>query len=136
MVVVFMALSFGLINTLMMAVFERVREIGLMQALGMRPAAIVYQFLFESLLLLVLGLLAGNVLAISTIMLLQDGIDVSAVSQGLEMMGAASVMYPVLQWPDLVLANVVVIVLGTFASLLPAWRASRYLPVEAIARTS
>ena len=136
MIVVFMALSFGLVNTLMMAVFERVREIGLMQALGMRPSAIVYQFLCESLLLLLLGLLAGNILAISTIVLLEDGIDVSAVSQGLEMMGAASVMYPVLQWPDLVLANVVVIVLGIVTSLLPAWRASRYLPVEAIARTS
>jgi len=136
MIVVFTALSFGLVNTLMMAVFERVREIGLMQALGMRPSAIVYQFLFESLLLLVLGLLAGNILAISTVFLLKDGFDVSGVSQGLEMLGVASVMYPVLQWPDLVLANVVVIVLGIATSLLPAWRASRYLPVEAIARTS
>ncbi|GAH06212.1 unnamed protein product, partial [marine sediment metagenome] len=43
MVVIFLALSFGLVNTLMMAIFERVREIGLMRALGMRPSAIVYQ---------------------------------------------------------------------------------------------
>lgn len=136
MIVVFMALSFGLVNTLMMAVFERVREIGLMQALGMRPSAIVYQFLFESLLLLILGLLVGNILAIGTIIPLKEGIDISAVAQGMEMMGAASVMYPVLEWPDLVLANVVVIVLGIVTSLLPAWRASRYLPVEAITRTS
>ncbi len=136
MVVVFLALSFGLVNTLMMAVFERIREIGLMQALGMRPSAIVYQFLLESLLLLLLGLLAGNLLAVTTIYVLRDGIDLSGVAQGLEMMGAASVMYPVLQWPDLVLANVVVIVLGIATSLLPAWRAARYLPVEAIARTS
>jgi len=136
MIVVFLALSFGLVNTLMMAVFERVREIGLMQALGMRPAAILYQFLFESLLLLVLGLLSGNILAVSTIVALKDGIDISAVSQGLEIIGATSVMYPVLQWPDLVLANGVVIVLGIVTSLLPAWRASQYQPVEAIARTS
>ena len=135
MVVVFLALSFGLVNTLMMAVFERVREIGLMQALGMRPSAIVYQFLLESLMLLTLGLLLGNILALTTIIPLRDGIDVSAVSQGLEMMGAASVLYPVLQWPDLVLANSVVIVLGILTSLLPAWRASQYRPVEAIART-
>jgi ABC-type lipoprotein release transport system permease subunit len=134
MVVIFLALSFGLVNTLMMAVFERVREIGLMRALGMRPSGIVYQILVESLLLLMLGLLAGNLLALGTIAWLKDGIDVSAVAKGLEMMGAASVMYPVLQWSDLVLANVVVIVLGIITSLLPAWRASQYRPVEALGR--
>lgn len=134
MVVIFLALSFGLVNTLMMAVFERVREIGLMRALGMRPSDIVYQILTESLMLLALGLLAGNLLALGTIMWLKDGINVSAVAKGLEMMGASSVMYPVLQWPDLVLANGVVIVLGMITSLLPAWRASQYRPVEALGR--
>jgi ABC-type lipoprotein release transport system permease subunit len=135
MVVIFLALSFGLVNTLMMAIFERVREIGLMRALGMRPSAIVYQVLVESLFLLVLGLLVGNLLAIATITPLKDGIDVSVVAQGMEMMGASSVLYPVLQWPDLVLANVVVIVLGIITSLLPAWRAAQYRPVEALSRT-
>jgi len=135
MVVIFLALSFGLVNTLMMAIFERVREIGLMRALGMRPSAIVYQILVESLMLLTLGLLAGNVLAIGTIIWLKDGIDVSAVAEGMEMMGAASVMYPVMEWPDLVLANVVVIVLGIITSLLPAWRAAQYRPVEALSST-
>lgn len=135
MVVIFLALSFGLVNTLMMAIFERVREIGLMRALGMRPSAIVYQVLLESLILLSLGLLAGNVLAISTIIWLKDGIDVSAVSEGMEMMGAASVMYPVMELPDLVLANAVVIGLGIVTSLLPAWRAAQYRPVEALSST-
>ena len=135
MVVIFLALSFGLVNTLMMAVFERVREIGLMRALGMRPSAIVYQILVESLMLLVLGLLLGNLLAIGTIIPLKDGIDISAVSQGMEMMGASSMLYPVLLWPDLVLANSVVIVLGIITSLLPAWRAAQYRPVEALSST-
>jgi ABC-type lipoprotein release transport system permease subunit len=135
MIVIFLALSFGLVNTLMMAVFERVREIGLMRALGMRPSAIVYQILLESLMLLLLGLLAGNLIALGTIFWLKDGIDISAVAKGMEMMGAASVMYPVLEWPDLLLANSVVIVLGIITSLLPAWRASQYRPVEALSRT-
>ena len=55
MVVIFLALSFGLVNTLVMAVFERVREIGLMQALGMRPGLILAQVLVESVYLLCLG---------------------------------------------------------------------------------
>lgn len=135
MVVIFLALSFGLVNTLMMAVFERVREIGLMRALGMRPSAIVYQILVESLMLLLLGLLAGNLLAIGTNIWLKEGIDISAVSEGMEMMGVSAVMYPVMEWPDLVLANTVVIVLGIITSLLPAWRAAQYRPVDALGRT-
>ena len=135
MVVIFLALSFGLVNTLMMAVFERVREIGLMRALGMRPSAIVYQILVESIMLLVLGLVVGNLMAIGTIAPLKDGIDISAVAEGMEMMGASSRLYPVLQWGDLMLANAVVIVLGMITSLLPAWRAAQYRPVEALSRT-
>jgi ABC-type lipoprotein release transport system permease subunit len=135
MVVIFLSLSFGLVNTLMMAIFERVREIGLMRALGMRPSAIVFQILAESVILLVLGLLAGNLLAVGTVIPLKDGIDISAVSQGMEMMGASSILYPVLLWGDLVLANAVVIILGIITSMLPAWRASQYRPVEALSRT-
>jgi ABC-type lipoprotein release transport system permease subunit len=134
MVVIFLALSFGLVNTLMMAIFERVREIGLMRALGMRPSAIVYQILVESIMLLVLGLVIGNLMALGTIALLKDGIDISVVAEGMEMMGASSMLYPVLQWADLVLANAVVIVLGIITSLLPAWRAAQYRPVEALGR--
>ena len=133
-IVIFIALSFGLINTLMMAVFERIREIGLMQALGMRPSSILYLILMESLLLLALGLLAGNILAIASILPLKEGIDLSAVAKGMEMMGAGSMLYPALKLRDLATANVVVIVLGLLTSLLPAWRASRYSPVEAITK--
>jgi ABC-type lipoprotein release transport system permease subunit len=118
----------------MMAVFERIREIGLMQALGMRPSSILYLILMESLLLLALGLLAGNILAIASILPLKEGIDLSAVARGMEMMGAGSMLYPALKLRDLATANVVVIVLGLLTSLLPAWHASRYSPVEAITK--
>lgn len=134
-VVIFMALSFGLVNTLVMAVFERVREIGLMLALGMRPGSILLQVLMETFLLLVLGLLIGNVLAIATILAVQDGIDISAVAEGMAMAGAGSTLYPSLYWQDLLLANAVVILLGLLAGLLPAHRASRYNPVEALTKT-
>lgn len=86
-------------------------------------------------MLLVLGLLVGNLTAIGTVVSLKDGIDISAVSKGMEMMGASSMLFPVMLGQDLLLANGVVIVLGIITSLLPAWRAARYHPVEALCRT-
>jgi len=133
-VVVFLALSFGLVNTLVMAVFERVREIGLMLALGMTPRTILAQIVTESVLLLIIGLAVGNIAAIATIEPLKGGIDVSIVGEGMEMMGASSVLYPALYLKDIVMANLIVIVLGFFASLSPAWRASQYDPIRAITK--
>ena len=133
-VVIFLALSFGLVNTLVMAVFERVREIGLMLALGMRPANILGQIIVESLLLLTIGLAIGTCLAWAAIQPLNDGIDLSVFGDGMDMWNMSSVLYPQLILSDVVLANVTVLVLGFFASLSPAWRASRYEPIEAITK--
>ena len=115
-----------------MAIFERVREIGLTQALGMRPSQIVVQVLLESLLLLLIGLAVGNTLAIATVKPLESGLDVSIVAEGMAMMGAGSVLYPALTLHDLLLANAVVIVLGILTSILPAWRAARLDPIRAL----
>lgn len=133
-IVIFLALSFGLANTLIMAVFERTREIGLMQALGMRPSMIVYQIFVESFLLLLIGLLLGNSIAVLTIIPLQSGIDISGVAKGMEMMGTSSVLYPALKINDMLLANIIVIVLGMLTSILPAWHAVNFDPVEALGK--
>ncbi|MGI9220802.1 MAG: ABC transporter permease [Woeseiaceae bacterium] len=133
-IVIFLALSFGLVNTLVMAVFERVREIGLMLALGMKPSSILGQIVVESMMLLIIGLAIGNVLAFASIEPLKSGIDLSIVADGMAMMGASSVLYPQLRSEDVILANTVVLILGFFASLSPAWRASRYQPIEAITK--
>lgn len=134
MIIIFLALSFGLVNTLVMAVFERIREIGLMMALGMRPQWIMYQVLLESLMLLSLGLIIGNLLAAATILPLEGGIDISIVGEGLEMYGMGTTLYPVLAVQDMLNSTLVVLVLGLLASLIPAWRASRYNPIQALAK--
>jgi len=133
-IVIFLALSFGLVNTLMMAVFERTREIGMIQALGMKPSYILLMILIESIAMLLIGLFAGNVLSWLTILPVKDGIDVSAVASGLEWVGISSTLLPAVKVHDVVLANAVVLVLGILASLFPAWRASRKVPIEAITR--
>ena len=133
--VIFAVLSFGLVNTIVMAVFERMREFGLMQALGMRPITIMYQVLMESFLLLALGLFFGNLLAVLSIRPLESGIDLSGVADGLEMFGMGTTLYPSLRIEDMVATSALVVVLGLLASLLPAWRASRFDPVEALGKT-
>jgi len=134
MVVIFLALSVGLVNTLVMAVFERVREIGLMQALGMRPGLILAQILLESLYLLFVGLGIGNIIAYFSIEALEGGIDISGVAEGMEMMNMSPVLYPALEVGDMLMSTAVVVCLGLVASLLPAWKASQLDPVKALAR--
>ena len=134
MVVVFIALSFGLVNTLVMAIFERMREIGLMLALGMSPRLIMGQILLESLYLLGVGLAVGNLAGYLSIKSLESGIDISGVAQGMEMMNMSSVLYPALRAEDMWMSTAVVICLGLLASLLPAWKASRLDPVTALAK--
>lgn len=132
--VLFIAMGFGIVNTLLMAVFERTREFGLLKALGMRPGRILRMVLMEAFLLLFLGAVAGNVLGLLTVVpLSQVGIDLSAMARGLEFAGMTRVIYPVLSLEDVLLADVVVLVLGLAVSLYPAGKASRFTPVAAMA---
>ncbi len=131
-VVIFAVLSFGLVNTLAMSVFERVREFGLQRALGARPGGILLQVLLEACYLLALGLLAGNALAWLSLRPLGGGIDLSFIAEGLEMFDLGSVLYPRLRLADMARASALVAALGLLASLLPAWRAARLDPVRAL----
>jgi ABC-type lipoprotein release transport system permease subunit len=132
-VVVFIAMGFGIVNTTLMAVFERMREFGLLKALGMRPRRIVKGILIEAFLLLVCGMAAGNLLGwLSCWALSFNGIDLSALAQGAEYAGMARIIFPSV-WPrDILSANAVVLVLGLLVSLYPAIKAARFTPVEAM----
>jgi len=133
-VVMYIAMAFGLVNTLLMAVLERTREFGMLQALGMRPRLILIQVLFESCFLLAAGTAAGLGLAAGTLALLRDGINLTFLAQGAEMWGIGKVIYPTAAASDVIGAVGLVVVLGIASSLYPAWRASRRVPVDAITR--
>ena len=134
--VVFVAMGFGVVNTTLMAVCERMREFGLLKALGMKPRWIVREVLTESCLLLILGMAIGNIFGLLTSFALSGGgIDLSALAAGMEYFGAPRIIYPVISGKDLVMANAVVFVLGLLVSCYPAIKAARFTPVEALAQT-
>jgi ABC-type lipoprotein release transport system permease subunit len=134
--VVFVAMGFGIVNTTLMAVFERMREFGLMKALGMKPWWILREVLVESFLLLICGLIVGNVLGFLSIYALSgSGIDLSALAAGAEYAGMSRIIYPAIAAKDVMVANLTVLLLGLLVSLYPAIKASRFTPVEALAHT-
>jgi ABC-type lipoprotein release transport system permease subunit len=134
--VVFVAMGFGIVNTTLMAVFERMREFGLMKALGMKPWWILQEVLTESFLLLICGLIVGNTLGFLSIYALSgSGIDLSALAAGAEYAGMSRIIYPVITVKDVLVANFTVLLLGLLVSLYPAIKASRFTPVEALAHT-
>jgi len=83
-------------------------------------------------MLLVLGLIIGNALSILMLYLIRDGIDLSAVADGMAMFGYGAVLHAQFILSDLLLANGVVITLGLLICLYPAWKASRYDPIIAL----
>jgi len=135
-VVVFIAMGFGIVNTTLMAVFERIREFGLLKSLGMKPRKIIGEVLLESFFLLTTGMAIGNILAyVSVFALSGSGIDLSALAAGTEYFGISRILYPVIYGKDIIVANLVVLVLGLLVSLYPAAKAARFTPVEALAHT-
>jgi ABC-type lipoprotein release transport system permease subunit len=130
----YVAMASGLVNTLLMAVLERTREFGLLQALGMAPGLLLRQVLIESIFVLLLGVGVGVTLGFATVGLLHGGIDFSAYAAGAEMWGMGKAIYPALGPRDVASAVAVVMVLGALASLYPAIRAARRVPLEAITR--
>lgn len=131
---VFVAMAFGIANVLLMSVYERIREIGIMMAIGMHPARLVATILAESLLLTGAGVVLGGLLGVASVRALEGGIDLSRWSEGLTAVGAGTKIVPALRASDLWVPVVVALVTALLASLWPALRAVRIRPAEAVRR--
>ena len=132
--VVMGALVFGLVNAMATAVMERVREMGMLRALGMRPGAVVAQVMVECSLVMALGVALGLGLALAVFAPFADGIDLGAfdLDKSLAQMGMRANFVPLMTAADVVLVAVLSVALGAVASLYPAVRAVRVPPLAAL----
>lgn len=130
-VVVFIAMGFGLANTVLMAVYERMREFGLQRALGLRSTGIIKNVMIEVLFLLLIGMALADLFSFFLVkVVFRSGIDLGSFGAGIEMWGISRIIYPVLSLSDIVMANGVVILLGLLVGLYPALHAARFTPIE------
>ncbi|HBH05791.1 MAG TPA: ABC transporter permease [Flavobacteriales bacterium] len=133
MAIIMLALVFGIVNTMLMAVLERFRELGMLMALGMNKARVFAMIVLETLLLSFVGAPIGLLLGWATIAHFQyHGLDLSAYSQGLESFGYTNMLYPYLENKAYAIVTGGVIFTALLGALYPAWKAVKLNPVEAL----
>jgi len=132
-IIILVALSFGIINTMLMAIMERVREIGMLMAIGMNKLKLFLMILLETVFLSITGGVIGLSLSFIVIEITgNSGIDLSIVGEGLNSMGYSSFVYPEIDNYYYLLIGLLVVVTALFASVLPARKALKFNPAEAV----
>ncbi|HBS06041.1 MAG TPA: hypothetical protein DEA96_13825 [Leptospiraceae bacterium] len=123
-----------LLNSVLMSVFERTREIGIQMAIGTRKSFIVASIIMESVLLALAGSITGLLVGGGLVALLAvTGIPLGSFAGGIEMMGSmGTVVYPRISSEDISLGFYVAVGMSVLASIYPAFKATSIQPVEAI----
>ena len=133
MIIIMLALIFGIINTMLMAVFERRKELGMLMAIGMNRSKIFLLILIETLFLTLIGAPTGLVLGALTIKITSEtGINLAFISKGLENVGLGSVIYPQIESYFYLFITVMVFLFTLIAAIYPSRKALMLKPTEAI----
>ena len=117
----------SIMNVMLMAVYERIREIGTIAAIGTIPSRILSLFVTEGLLLGLVGSIVGTV--ISLVIVYSLNVSNLTFSFGRQ---ENLVLHPTLAISDILVVNIVVVLVAVLASLQPAWKASRMDPITAL----
>jgi len=131
--IILFALAFGVINTMLMSVLERVKELGMLMAIGMNKKRVFNMIMLESIFLTLTGAVVGMIgSAIIVHILSKTGINFEMWSEGFEALGYAAIVYPKVTWFNYIVITVMVIITGMISSIWPARKALRLNPVEAL----
>ncbi len=133
MSIIMIALGFAIVNTMLMVILERTKELGMIMAIGMNRFKVFKMIMYETTMLALVGGVVGIVIsAIFTWYFGDVGIDISSVSEGFEQLGYSSVMHPVLEMSDYIQVVILVMITGVIASIFPTIRALKMKPAEAV----
>ncbi len=128
-----LALIFGIINTMLMAVLERTRELGMLMSVGMNKGRVFGMIVLETLMLGLVAAITGMILGWITIQYFSgSGIDLSSFSAGLKQFGMSTIIYPALDGAYYLQLTISIIITTLLASLYPAYKAIKLRPVEAV----
>ncbi len=133
MSIIMLALGFAIVNTMLMVILERTKELGMIMAIGMNRYKVFKMIMYETTMLAIVGGIVG--IAISMLFTWyfgKVGIDISSVGQGFESLGYSSVMHPVLEFFDYIDVIVMVMITGIIASIFPTIRALKMKPADAV----
>jgi ABC-type lipoprotein release transport system permease subunit len=130
--IILLALCFGIINTMLMSVLDRVKEIGMLMAIGMNKRKIFIMIILESVMLTFTGGVLGIIIGSGVTKIFETKpIDVSMFADGLEKYGLATQIYTSLRLETIVTITILVIVTGILSAIYPARKALKLNPAEA-----
>jgi len=131
--IIMLALAFGIINTMLMAVLERTKELGMLMAIGMNRRRIFTMIMLETIFLTAVGAVAGIIAGWAiTGSLGKTGIHLAGWKEGFEAIGFAATVYPVVTLQFIIFTAIMVIVTAVLSSIWPARKALKLIPVEAL----
>ena len=132
MMIILSALSFGIVNTMLMAILERRKEIGMLMSIGMSRFKIFLMISFETMFLSIVALPIGLILSYSIVEYYSVvGIDLSIVEAGLENFGVGTRLYFKVPNQEYFIVAIMVFVISIISSIFPSVRALKINPVEA-----
>lgn len=131
--IILVALAFGIVNTMLMVVLERVREIGMLMAIGMNKLRVFAMIMWETIFLSITGGLIGMLFSLGFISYFKTfGLNLSAVAEGMNSYGLSSVIYPEAPFSFYLEVSVMIVITAVLASIYPALKALRLHPAEAV----
>jgi ABC-type lipoprotein release transport system permease subunit len=132
-VILIIVVAFSILNTFLMAIFERTKEFGVFMAMGTTPGRLTRLLLLESTALTLLGTVIGIILGSLVTWYFQIyGILISGTSEMMRQYGLPERMYPQLSPLSIVIGAGLVLAITLVAALYPALKVRRLRPVEAM----